>query len=35
MKHLGWYYDAVIKGARPRSFFGILVETVDSVSQDE
>jgi len=35
MQHLGWHYDAVRKGARPRSFFGILVETVDSVGQGQ
>jgi hypothetical protein len=29
-QHLGWKYDAVREGARPRSFFGILVESVDS-----
>ena len=30
-QHLGWKYDAVREGVRPRSFFGILVESVDSV----
>lgn len=33
-QHLGWKYDAVQKGVRPRSFFGILVESVDSVTGD-
>lgn len=34
-QHLGWHYDAVRKGAGPQSFFGILVESVDSVRQGE
>ena len=35
LQHLGWKYDAVKKGVSPKSFFGILVETVDSVTHDE
>lgn len=33
-QHIGWKYDAVREGLRPPSFFGILVESVDSVSPD-
>lgn len=32
--HLGWKYDAVQEGIRPRSFFGVLVESVDSLPDD-
>ena len=35
LQHLGWKYDAVKKDVKPRGFFGILVETVDSVTRDQ
>lgn len=34
-QHLGWKYDAVEQGATPPSFFGILVETVDPLTQSD
>ena len=33
--HLGWKYDAVHREARPESFFGILVESVEPVPDDD
>lgn len=35
LQHLGWKYDAVRDGVRPRGFFGILIWSVDSVEQKE
>lgn len=35
MQHLGWRYDAVPEGGKPRSFFGILVENVESIPRDD
>jgi hypothetical protein len=29
-QHLGWYYEAILKSARPLEFWGILVPQVKS-----
>ena len=34
-QHLGWKYDAVADHVNPRDFFGVLVEAVEQVEQDE
>jgi len=33
--HLGWKYDAVTRIARPSNFYGVLVDGLDLVSQEE
>ncbi len=33
--HLGWRYDAVAKNRKPRTFFGVLIDSVEELSHAE
>jgi len=35
LHHLGWKYDAVKDGMRPRSFFGILIQSVEGTTSEQ
>lgn len=35
MLHLGWKFDSVGKGVAPEGFFGVLIGSVDPVSQED
>jgi hypothetical protein len=33
LQHLGWKYDAVITGAGPETFYGVLIDAIETVSE--
>jgi hypothetical protein len=32
-QHLGWRYDALAQGTHPQTFFGVLIEAVEAVTE--